>query len=133
MRLIDPTNRRRSISLTPLIDVVFILLLFFMLSTQFSRQQSMNLTVTADGAHSTLPDPAMLKLQLSADGSIVIDGGATTTMSKLLQQDVVRIAIVESKPIYLGADDEVSLQQLLTASELLGMAGARDIRLSALR
>lgn len=40
-----PTVKRRGISLTPLIDVVFILLLFFMLSSSFMRLSVIDLSV----------------------------------------------------------------------------------------
>ena len=37
MRISEPLRPRRQISLTPLIDVVFLLLLFFMLTSTFAR------------------------------------------------------------------------------------------------
>jgi len=44
MRLaVNKPQQHKLISLTPLIDVIFILLLFFMLTTQFQRQQATTL------------------------------------------------------------------------------------------
>ncbi|THK40217.1 hypothetical protein E8Q33_15080, partial [Methylophaga sp. SB9B] len=40
--------KRRLISLTPLIDVVFILLLFFMLSSGFTQWRQMDITAASE-------------------------------------------------------------------------------------
>ena len=60
------TGRRRgSVSLTPLIDVIFLLLLFFMLTASFTREGELPLPAGAAGAAS--PSAAAF-LQVSADG-----------------------------------------------------------------
>lgn len=70
------TSRRRAfISLTPLIDVVFILLLFFMLASNFERNSSMLLSTsnTTSGAPS-VADPASRHVQLLDNGAVSLDG-----------------------------------------------------------
>jgi biopolymer transport protein ExbD len=42
--------RRRALSLTPLVDVIFLLLLFFMLTSTFSRFGEVELTAATRGA-----------------------------------------------------------------------------------
>jgi len=51
MNLVLQTRRRKKISLTPLIDIVFILLLFFMLSSSFKRWQVIDLTSAQASEH----------------------------------------------------------------------------------
>ncbi|WP_255465873.1 biopolymer transporter ExbD [Salipiger sp. IMCC34102] len=58
--------RRRALSLTSLIDVIFLLLLFFMLSSTFSRFAEVELTVGAAGDGGTA-DAAPLFLRLAPD------------------------------------------------------------------
>ncbi len=59
--------RVRRLALTPLIDVVFLLLLFFMLTTTFSRLGEIDLApAAAGGAVGTATPPAFV--QLSPDG-----------------------------------------------------------------
>jgi biopolymer transport protein ExbD len=59
------THRRRAVSLTPLIDVIFLLLLFFMLTASFTREGELSLPDPADGAAAPA-EPAFL--QVAADG-----------------------------------------------------------------
>lgn len=133
MRLVETPSRRLRISLTPLIDVVFILLLFFMLSTQFSRQQVIELAITPDSAAQAQSEQTFLRLHLSADGAISINDQRVPTIDALPEHPDVLAAIAESTAIHLDADDDVSLQRLIAASDSLNQAGATILSLSALR
>jgi len=57
--------RRRGLSLTPLVDVIFLLLLFFMLASSFSRQVELDLAATAAGAPGPEAPPLFLRLEPS--------------------------------------------------------------------
>ena len=66
------------INLTPLIDIVFLLLIFFMLSTTFvdTRQLPVELPTASSKAKSDSPD--VTEIRIAADGSMQIDGKNTT-------------------------------------------------------
>jgi biopolymer transport protein ExbD len=65
----------RLISLTPLIDVVFILLIFFMLAASFLDWRAVDLNVTT-GVNSATPSQGGILIGLAADGSASVGGGA---------------------------------------------------------
>lgn len=70
--------RRRHLSLTSLIDVIFLLLLFFMLTSTFTRFSDVDLTGPAQaGTGAEASPPATHFLQLSADGLRLNGEGAT--------------------------------------------------------
>ncbi len=60
--------RRRRLSLTSLIDVIFLLLLFFMLSSTFSRFSEVELVAAGAGPTAAAPETRPLFLKLRADG-----------------------------------------------------------------
>ena len=66
MTLDLPRRRRRAIGLAPLIDVVFILLLFFILTTNFTRWREVPIAMPAQAE--ALDPPDVRVLQLAADG-----------------------------------------------------------------
>jgi len=66
-------DRRRAIGLTPLIDVIFLLLLFFMLTTTFTRTGELPLTAAGTGGDGLPP----LFLQVG-ESAITLNGVATT-------------------------------------------------------
>jgi biopolymer transport protein ExbD len=61
-----PRSRRRRLAMTSLIDVIFLLLLFFMLTSTFSKFAEIELTNAASGS-AALTDTPPLFLQLGAD------------------------------------------------------------------
>ena len=65
--------RRRRLSLTSLIDVIFLMLLFFMLSSTFARHGELPLAAAGSGATAEGPPP--LFLRLTADG-VSLNGAA---------------------------------------------------------
>ncbi len=133
MRLADTRSKRRVISLTPLIDVVFILLLFFMLSTQFTWQKAMTLSVPADNGSLAPDDDSSLTLHLSVRGDVMLANGDIVKVESLVTHTALRSAIDQKTIIRLDADAEVPLQLLVNVTDLLERAGAKNVQLAALR
>ncbi len=64
-----------SIDLTPLIDVVFQLLIFLMVSSQFTKPESMvELPQTKEEASPVDPQPDRLAIVIQKDGQVMLDG-----------------------------------------------------------
>lgn len=75
--------QRRRLSLTSLIDVIFLLLLFFMLSSTFSRFAEVELAAAAPGTGEATAPPLFLQLRpdtLSLDGDAVELGALAETI-----------------------------------------------------
>ncbi|MEE2733170.1 MAG: biopolymer transporter ExbD [Pseudomonadota bacterium] len=65
-------SRRRAISLTALIDVVFILLMFFMLTSSFQQWGTLSLQPVVSSPGEEPADP--LLVTLSEQGALALDG-----------------------------------------------------------
>lgn len=60
-------------NLTPLIDIVFLLLVFFMLTSHFVQEQAINIDLpVADSGEAVLEDE-LLEVVLTADGLLLVD------------------------------------------------------------
>lgn len=74
MKLTISTTRRPQISLTPLIDVVFILLIFFMLVTKMTKHQSFDINLPQD-EHQSVPvvkhDQRDITVSITASGKLL--------------------------------------------------------------
>lgn len=66
MPRLDQPKRRRALSMTSLIDVIFLLLLFFMLSSTFTRFGDLPLTTASGGVSASTDTPAFLRLMPDA-------------------------------------------------------------------
>lgn len=72
IRLSPPSLPGRRVSLTPLIDVVFILLVFFMLETTFLREGGV--TVAAAQSEGGTPTATRLSIELFDTSTVWVDG-----------------------------------------------------------
>lgn len=128
MRLDQPQARRRSaIALTPLIDVVFILLLFFMLASSLTRLHAVALqSQPTHGQHSDAPQKLLLRVQ--ADGELELDG-ETLRVGELPAALASRLARQPDLSVIVKPADRVQLQALLDVFDELTQAGVSVLRL----
>lgn len=73
------------VDLTPMVDVVFLLLIFFMISTTFVQNPGLTIKLPESGAKRNVSEPKEIKVYLSAAGEIAVDGH-TVTLDRLRQR-----------------------------------------------
>ncbi|MFA3916711.1 ExbD/TolR family protein [Ruegeria hyattellae] len=95
---------RRPMSMTPLIDVIFLLLLFFMLSSTFSRFAEIELSSAAAGALASDKPSERIFVQIGAERLIM--NGAPATLDELSAQ-------VETGQVLVSLDEDTSAQRLV--------------------
>ncbi len=128
MRLEIPARpRRRLISLTPLIDVVFILLLFFMLASNLTRLHAVPLDAQASQQTQAEDEPALL-LRIQADGQLDLNGELVSAalLPELLREQLRRAPDLR---VLVQPDDAVPLQVTLGVFDRLAAAGVPRLRL----
>jgi biopolymer transport protein ExbD len=76
MRLVEAKSPRRMIGLTPLIDVVFLLLVFFMMATTFLKFSSVKIEAAAAGVGTVAPKELVL-VRLDWSEALTINGEPT--------------------------------------------------------
>ncbi|WP_025770491.1 ExbD/TolR family protein [Thioalkalivibrio sp. HK1] len=122
-------RRRMVIALTPLIDVVFILLVFFMLVSTFLDWRSIEMTTDAaalDSTGSSGDAPLLITVssaQIRLDGRVVLEDDLAGEVQALLADNPA--AIVSVRPL-----EDVPLQSLISVLDLLQGAGIERFRLS---
>lgn len=121
-------SRRPLVSLTPLIDVVFILLVFFMLASSFSTERVIEM-ITAAG-----PEPAeqgqagAALVRIAADGAIDVNGEPVSRAA--LAERVGTWSVSEQPRRYLVQPAPgVTTQQAVSVLDLLKSSGAENVSL----
>ena len=106
------------ISLTPIIDVVFILLIFFMLASNFNKIGELKMDMSKETSQSSNEDIKVIKLAVEQANS-VISNGKRYDDDELLT--MIRLAIKEANrySIILTAKNDVTYQRYLTVMEYL--------------
>lgn len=122
------TPRRALISLTPLIDVVFILLVFFMLASSFHEWRHLRLDPPAAGTLSAASDTSPLIVDLRPDG-LRLDG-APITRERLLSTVGERLGRQSDQRIVIRSHAGVVVQDVVSLLDRLKGQGARHISLA---
>ena len=121
------------INLTPLIDVVFLLLIFFMVTTTFTRETRMLITLPeADGEALVSEQQVVLELVVSRDGSYSVNG------QNLINGDIKTImaALKEASegnkdiPLMITADAQSTHQAVITAMDAAGRLGFESLNIA---
>jgi len=118
------------ISLTPLIDVVFLLLIFFMVTTTFDRQTGLKVE---------LPKAAMkaeaieqVEIVIDAQGRFYIDDRAVTNTEPATLRKAMRAVIEESpdKALLIRADGRAPHQAFVTVMDVAQLLGVKRLRIA---
>lgn len=114
-----------SINLTPLIDVVFLLLIFFMVSTTFTKETHLSVDLPeAEGAPaSEVADT--IEILINADGSYAINGqNLVNKKSSTLISALEKTAAGNfDLPLIITADAKTPHQSVVTAMDIAGQLG----------
>jgi biopolymer transport protein ExbD len=131
--------RRRAqadINLTPLIDVVFLLLIFFMVSTTFKDEVRLRVQLPeAGGEEIPSAEPEMIRILIDRSGSFYVDeqavaGRETDALAKALQGALGDRA---GLPVLIQADALTPHQAVMRALDASSRAGLVRIAFAATR
>lgn len=117
-----------ALSLTPLIDVVFLLLVFFLVTTRFA-QEDYELNVVLPAASEAQPlivEPKELFVNIDRLGSYVVDG---RVMTRDEVEEVMRQAVANnpvSQSVVIRADRRVEFDYVVAIMNLCNRTGVRD-------
>lgn len=113
------------INLTPLIDVVFLLLIFFMVTTTFTRETRLAVNLPEADGEPTLETPNSIEISVSQNGTYAIDGRPLVNA----QLDTLMRALEEVSAgdrdiaLILIADADATHQSVVTAMDAIGQSG----------
>ena len=123
--VLSTPRRKNPISLTALIDVVFILLMFFMLTSTFSKEHSIALKKSQAVAAPIQAEPPQLLLAYD-DGSFAFFNTSLAKLSNL--SELTALADAE-KTISLLPAAELRVQNIIALLETLKAAGFAQVNL----
>jgi len=101
------TSAEPRVDLTPMIDVVFLLLIFFMISTTFIERPGLNIDLPQSSAEQLQRQEQEVQIYLTADGQI------------FLQREPISLAVLNDKLTAFGTRAEKMTFLLMADKEAL--------------
>jgi biopolymer transport protein ExbD len=120
------------INLTPLIDVVFLLLIFFMVSTTFEHQSRIKIELPEATAEPTEQEDESLEIIIDAQGRYFIgEEQVVNTLLKTLKAAISKaVGTRQGMPVIIRADAKTPHQAVVTALDATSQLGLTHISLA---
>ena len=120
------------INLTPLIDVVFLLLIFFMVSTTFEHQSRIKIELPEATAEQTAAEEETLEIIIDAQGQYFIgEQQVVNTELKTLKTAISKaVGDREAMPVTIRADANTPHQAVVRALDATSQLGLTSISLA---
>ena len=130
MTLITRKRKKPRIDVVPLIDVLMVLIIFFLVTMQFRDLRALNVKLPKiDTAGSNLISNELI-VSISKDGEFYVN--AKEVSIKKLTQLLKATATLPKKPVILVvADEEVPLKHVTKVVDLCRENGLEDFRLQS--
>jgi biopolymer transport protein ExbD len=126
VKLSTQSRPEPDVHLTPLIDVVFLLLIFFMVSTSFVKQSQ--ITIRLPEAESTAmveEPPEQIDIMITEQGTYLVNGRELiNNRAETIRNALQRVSAGDtSLPLTISADANARHQHVVTAMDVAGRLG----------
>ncbi len=123
------------VNITPLVDVVFLLLIFFMVSTTFDRQSELNIELPEANGEITETEKKEIEIFIKQDGQYVINGQilVNSKIDTLIRNLREKSGGDESLRVIISADKQSTHQAVMTAMDAARQVGLIHITFSAVK
>lgn len=127
-------QRRRSIlapgiNLTPLLDVIFNLLFFFLLATTLRNEEAQTEITLPDSDMAVRADSGQLAIDLNAQGEIFYQG--RPMVAEELELEMIALVQEGETEVLIRGDRDVGLGKVYAVMDLCRRAGLKAVSLQA--
>jgi biopolymer transport protein ExbD len=125
MKFIPKKHEPEDLNISPLIDMVFILLIFFAVSTTFVRDLQLDLQ-RPSAQSSAAASSESIRVYIDRAGSVYVD---EQPVNSWMVQSVVRdaLAVSASETVLVIADRQTPTEQLIEVVDQSKLAGASEV------
>jgi biopolymer transport protein ExbD len=122
------TSSASTLSLTPLIDVVFLLLIFFLVTSEFENEEK-RLDIVLPSATTAVPmisKPREIVIDIDREGTVFLSGQPTNLgeLQKLLK--VAAASNPTNQSVVIRADRSTAFQPVVNVMDLCNQSGISD-------
>jgi biopolymer transport protein ExbD len=132
MKISSQQPENRKLNLTPLIDVVFLLLIFFMVSTTFEKQAKLKIELPEASTKPVASEQQDLVISISQKGVFFVNNNELiNAQSKSLKNALQQIA-KESRAmsVIIRADANAAHKHVVMAMDVLGNMGFEKVSMA---
>jgi len=120
------------VNLTPMIDVVFLLLLFFMVSTSFIRESSLKVDLPEATGQALTEKQAPIDIVINTEGQFIIDEVTLLKPDNTQLEAQLKKAVGDTQDphIIISADADTDYQHIVSAMDVAQQLGYTRLTLA---
>ena len=132
MKISSQQPEGSKLNLTPLIDVVFLLLIFFMVSTTFEKQAKLKIELPEASAQPTAAEQQDLVISISQKGVFFVNNNELINAQRKSLQNALQNAVADARdmPVIIRADANVAHKHVVMAMDVLGTMGFAKVSMA---
>lgn len=132
MRLSPRKPEEPDVNLTPMIDVVFLLLLFFMVSTSFIRESSLKVDLPEATGQQLVEEQPPIDIVINAEGHFIINETLLLEPDNTRLESMIKQAVGDRKDphIIISADAITDYQHIVSAMDVVQQMGYTRLTLA---
>ncbi len=128
MNFRNKKNKSLEVSLTPMIDVVFLLLIFFMVTTTFSKETSIKIQLPQAEGQEVEQHKQVLLLVIDKSGQFFINDRALADKSlATLTKELTAVGGNKKIPLVIHADASAPVQAAISVLDVAKNVGFKNI------
>ncbi|MBT2971506.1 MAG: biopolymer transporter ExbD [Candidatus Thiodiazotropha sp. (ex Ctena orbiculata)] len=135
MNLRPSPRKSPEVDITPLIDVVFLLLIFFMVSTTFERESQIMIELPEATGEEVERQKEELDITINISGTFFVNQREVVNTEIETLKQAIRKAVGERRnlPVIINADARSPHQSVMTAMDAASQLGLAKMTFSAHR
>lgn len=133
MKFLRKKNTELSLEVTPLIDIVFLLLIFFVLNSQFDKLTTMELSLPKVNSNqlNELANENLI-IEINSAEEIILNGKLLSEFSYTSLNDFIINNYPENKKAVISADSDTKYQYLVTVMDVLNKNNFDSVEINAI-
>ena len=121
---------KKRVNIIPLIDIIFLLLIFFMLATNFNQNQNIDFSTPEKLTESNSDSDTILNLKIQNNGYFLLDGFTFKNEKELKENILIKWNKKKYSGILITTEKDVILQNLITTLDIVKSIGISDVSFS---
>ena len=132
MKLLPRNSEEPDVNLTPMIDVVFLLLLFFMVSTSFIRESSLKVDLPEASGQALAEQETPIDIIIRANGEVLVNETPIAVATRDALRDLLNTTAGDNADphIIISADANAEYQHIVTAMDAAQLLGFTRLTLA---
>ena len=132
MKFLKKKNTELSLEVTPLIDIVFLLLIFFVLNSQFDKFTTMELSLPEVNSNQLkgLAEENLI-IEINSAEEVILNGERLNEFSYTSLNDFIINNYPDNKKAVISADSDTRYQYLVTVMDVLNKNNFDSVEINA--